>query len=48
MQNLFVKEGDEFVVNFAVAVDKDGTIFCDIDEKSLRTSLEGLANIKEC
>jgi hypothetical protein len=48
MQNLFVKEDDEFEVRFTVAIDKDGTIFCDLNEESLRESVEGLADLKEC
>ena len=36
MQDLFVKNDEEFTVDFVVATDKDGTIWCDITEESLR------------
>jgi len=42
MQNLFVKEDDEFVVKFTVATDKDGTIFCDLKKGSLIESLQNM------
>lgn len=48
MQNLFVNDDEEFVVYITVATDKDGTIFCDINEESLRDSMKGLSNIDEC
>jgi hypothetical protein len=35
MQDLFVKESDEFVVKIVVATDKQGTIFCDLNKESL-------------
>jgi len=48
MQNLFVNPEDEFVVYVSVATNKDGAIFCDLNEESLRSSLEGFADVKEC
>ncbi len=40
MQNLFVNENEEFEILFSVATNKDGDIFCDIEEKSLIESLK--------
>ena len=40
MQNLFVGENEEFEILFSVATNKDGDIFCDIEEKSLIESLK--------
>lgn len=48
MQNLFVSENDEFVINFVVAIDKKGTIFCDINEDSLKETMAGLSNFDNC
>ena len=39
MQDLFIKEDEEFVIDFVVAVDKEGTMWCDITEESLREIL---------
>lgn len=41
MQNLFIENDEEFVIRFSVAVDKKGTIFCDIDRKSLEDLVTG-------
>ena len=41
MQNLFVSENDEFTIKFTVATDEKGTIFCDLNRKSLVESIEG-------
>jgi hypothetical protein len=35
MQNLFVKEEDEFKIKFTVAVDEKGVVFCDMNKESL-------------
>ena len=35
MQNLFISPEDEFIVKFSVAIDKDDTVFCDLEKKSL-------------
>ncbi len=35
MQNLFISPDDEFIIKFCVAIDKDDTIFCDLEKKSL-------------
>jgi len=43
MQNLFVSPEDEFVVNFCVAMDKNDTIFCDLDKDSLISSLKDMS-----
>lgn len=48
MNNLFVNDNDEFIVNFFVAVDKEGTIFCDINEESLLKSMIGLTKKEDC
>jgi hypothetical protein len=42
MQNLFISPEDEFIIKFCVAIDKDDTIFCDIEKKSLVSSLEAM------
>ena len=42
MQNLFISPDDEFAVKFSVAIDKEGTIFCDLERKSLISSLEAM------
>lgn len=42
MQNLFVSPDDEFSIKFSVAVDKDATIFCDLERKLLISSLEAM------
>lgn len=48
MQNLFISPDDEFFIKFSVAVDKDETIFCDLERKSLMSSLEAMGrNIKD-
>ena len=44
MQNLFVSDGDEFIVRFTVATDKDGTIFCDLNKESLVDSLQNMGH----
>jgi len=37
MQNLFIKENEEFKVVFWVATDKeDGTIYCDVTEENIK------------
>ncbi len=38
MQNLFIKETDEIIVELAIAIEK-GEMFCDVSEKSLRETL---------
>lgn len=40
MQNLFVKPDDELVIRISVGVNPEGVIYCDVDEESLRLSLE--------
>ncbi len=48
MQNLFVGENEEFEILFSVATNKEGDIFCDIEEKSLIESLkEYKKNVEE-
>ena len=42
MQNLFINPKDEFVVKFSVAIDKDNTVFCDLEKKSLISLLESM------
>lgn len=42
MQNLFVKEDDEFIVKITVATDKDNTIFCDLKKDTLIESLQNM------
>jgi hypothetical protein len=42
MQNLFISPDDEFTIHFSVAMDKDDTIFCDLERKSLLSSLEAM------
>jgi len=42
MQNLFINPEDEFVIKFCVAIDKDDTIFCDLEKESLVSSLESM------
>jgi len=42
MQNLFISPDDEFVINFCVAIDKNNVIYCDLERKSLVTSLENM------
>ena len=42
MQNLFVNDNDEFIVEFAVATDEYGTIFCDLKKDSLVELLRDL------
>ena len=49
MQNLFINPEDEFVIEFIVAIEKDGTIFCDIKKDSLAKYLTELGKkIEEC
>ncbi len=43
MQNLFISPNDEFTIKFSVAIDKDETIFCDLERKSLVSSLEAMS-----
>ncbi len=45
MQNLFVKENEEFIVKFTVATDEEGTIFCDINRESLIESIKETKNM---
>jgi len=40
MQNLFVDKEDTFKVNFSVATDKMGTMFCDLNAEALKAGLE--------
>ena len=40
MQNLFINPEDEFTIKFCVAIDKDDTIFCDLEKESLVSLLE--------
>jgi hypothetical protein len=40
MQNLFVSKDDEFVVDFSVATDEKGTLYCDVSEETLKILLE--------
>lgn len=48
MQNLFISPEDEFTIRFSVAIDKDETIFCDLERESLISSLEGMGrNIED-
>jgi len=42
MQNLFISPDDEFIVKISVAIDKVGTIFCDLGRKSLTDYLESV------
>lgn len=42
MQNLFINPDEEFTIKFSVAMDKDDTIFCDLERKSLLSSLEAM------
>jgi hypothetical protein len=35
MQNLFINEDDEFKINFSVATDEKGSIFCDLNKELL-------------
>jgi hypothetical protein len=41
MQNLFIQENEEFTIGFTVAIDKKGTIFCDLNRESLNESIQG-------
>ena len=45
MQNLFINPEDEFIIKFCVAIDKDDTIFCDLEKKSLLSSLESMGRM---
>lgn len=42
MQNLFVDKDDVFKVNFSVATDKRGTIFCDLNQATLKDGLKAI------
>ena len=42
MQHLYVNPEDEFVIKFSVAIDSENTIFCDLEKKSLASSLEAM------
>ncbi len=46
MQNLFVKENDEFTVEFTVATNDKGSIFCDINRESLLESVGELGEME--
>lgn len=46
MQNLFVQENEEFTIGFTVATDKKGTIFCDINKKSIEETLQGVEDME--
>ena len=39
MQNLFIKENDEFVVSISVATDEKGTVYCDLNKEGLKAIL---------
>lgn len=45
MQNLFVKENEEFTIGFTVAIDEKGTIYCDINRESLIESIQETKNM---
>jgi len=36
MNSLFINENDEFIVEFVVGFDKNGLLWCDLNEDSLR------------
>jgi len=40
MQNLFIGENEEIVIKFSVATNKEGSMFCDLNEESLKESLK--------
>ncbi len=42
MQNLFINPDDEFTVKISVAIDKDETIFCDLERESLIAHLKAM------
>jgi len=46
MQNLFVQENEEFSIGFTVATDEKGTIYCDLNRKSMEESLKGVENME--
>jgi len=46
MQNLFVQENEEFSIGFTVATDAKGTIYCDLNRKSMEESLQGVENME--
>ena len=46
MQNLFIQENEEFTIGIAVATDKKGTIFCDLDIESLMESIQGVEDME--
>ena len=46
MQNLFVKENDEFTVEFTVATNDKGGIFCDTNKESLLESIGELGTME--
>ena len=48
MQNLFIGKDEEFIVKVVVATDKNGTIYCDINEESLRDYMKDMVNLNEC
>ena len=42
MQNLFISPEDELVINFSVATNEKGTVFCDADTELLKSLLESI------
>jgi hypothetical protein len=44
MQNLFIKDDETFEIQFWVATEKEGTIFCDLTKESL---LESFVDIRD-
>ena len=47
MKNLFIDEKDEIVINFTVAEDKDGMIYCGIDKEEFVKTLKEGCEIKD-
>lgn len=48
MQNLFIQDNEKFTIGFTVAIDKKGTIFCDLNRKSLEETLQGTDDMEIC
>ena len=46
MQNLFVQENEEFSIEFTVATDKKGGVYCDLNKTSLEESIQGVEDME--
>ncbi len=45
MQNLFIQENEEFTVEFTVATDEKGTVYCDLNKEFMKETLQDVKDM---